>query len=408
MTSVIAITSSDSLIVELESAVAALSGGAALDFCDGIETAISVMRHKTPSLLIVELSESTDVLRSWQRAIEVSDIPCPVIGVIDDDAEMRDELLVEAVRVGFRDFLRRPASAGEIAGILRRVEKSRPEAGDRGRLLAVASTKGGVGKSTIATNTAVHWARTSGKRVLLVDASLQLGVTASLLNLTPTMTIADVAGMSDRLDATMLREVTTRHASGLHVLAAPPNPADAADVDDECMALVLGIAKVAFDLIVVDSFPLLDATTLAIFDRADHVCIVTENSVPTLSGTAAMLRTLDDLDIRQARRSLVLNRFQKCAGSVTASDVENQLGDQVASVIKLDRRVLEAANLGQPIVETNSWLGVARPLRRLSDDLLIRVSAKGPWVAKSVDGGAGDRAASVPVPEHSALEAHGE
>ena len=375
MTQILAVIQSDALEVELNAAVSALSEQTTLNTCPDLASSVSRLRHDAPDMLIVELCEGSEQVREWQHAIEVHEIACPIIGILDDESEGTDELLVEAIRVGFRDFLRRPASAGELAGVIRRIDKAKPEVGSRGRLLAVVSTKGGVGKSTIAINTAVHAAATTNQRVLLVDASLQLGVSASLLNLTPTITIADLASMQDRLDATMLREVTTQHESGLHVLPAPPTPAEASEIDDTCMSVILGVAKSAYDLVIVDSFPLLDATTLAILDRADHVCVVTENVVPTLTGTAAMLKTLDQLDVGTSNRTLVLNRHQRCAGSLSASEVEQQMGEPAAAVIKHDRRVLEAANLGRPIILSRNKMGAARAMRTMANGLLAKVSA---------------------------------
>ena len=375
MTQILAVIQSGSLEVELKAAVSALGEGTTLNTCPDLASSVSRLRHDAPDMLIVELCDGSDQIREWQHAIEVHEIACPIIGILDDESEGTDELLVESIRVGFRDFLRRPASAGELAGVIRRIDKAKPEVSSRGRLLAVVSTKGGVGKSTIAINTAVHAAATTNQRVLLVDASLQLGVSASLLNLTPTITIADIASMQDRLDATMLREVATQHESGLHVLPAPPTPAEASEIDDTCMSIILGVAKSAYDLVIVDSFPLLDATTLAILDRADHVCVVTENVVPTLTGTAAMLKTLDQLDVGTPNRTLVLNRHQRCAGSLSAAEVEQQMGEPAAAVIKHDRRVLEAANLGRPIILSRSRMGVAKAMRAMANGLLAKVSA---------------------------------
>ena len=373
MTHILAVIQSDALEVELSAAVSALGDHVTLTTCPDLASSVSRLRHDAPDLLVVELCEGSDQVRQWQHAIEVHEIACPIIGILDDETDGTDELLVEAVRVGFRDFLRRPASAGELAGVIRRIDRVKPEAAPRGRLLAVVSTKGGVGKSTIAINTAVHAAVTGNQRVLLVDASLQLGVSASLLNLTPTITIADVASMQDRLDATMLREIATQHESGLHVLPAPPTPAEASEIDDTCMSIILGVAKSAYDLVIVDSFPLLDATTLAILDRAEHVCVVTENVVPTLTGTAAMLKTLDQLDVGTSDRTLVLNRHQRCAGSLSAVDVSEQLSEPVAAVIKHDRRVLEAANLGRPIILSPVRWGVAKAMRNMANGLLDKV-----------------------------------
>jgi pilus assembly protein CpaE len=384
MTQILAVIQSESLEVELEAAVSALGETTTLTTCPDLASSVARLRHDAPDLLIVELCESSNQVGEWQHAIEVHDIACPIIGILDDESEGTDELLVESVRVGFRDFLRRPASAGELAGVIRRIDKARPEVAFRGRLLAVVSTKGGVGKSTIAINTAVHAAATGKQRVLLVDASLQLGVAASLLNLVPSLTIADIATMQDRLDATMLREVTTQHESGLHVLPAPPTPAEASEIDETCMSIILGVAKSAFDLVIVDSFPLLDATTLAILDRAEHVCVVTENVVPTLTGTAAMLKTLDQLDVAQQQRTLVLNRYQRCTGSLSASEVSDQLREPVGAVIKHDRRVLEAANLGRPIIRSQNWWGVGGSMRKMADDLVAKTTANQP-IARTSD-----------------------
>ncbi len=190
--------------------------------------------------------------------------------------------------------------------------------------------------------------------------------------------------MQDRLDATMLREVTTKHESGLHVLPAPPTPAEASEIDDTCMSIILGVAKSAYDLVIVDSFPLLDATTLAILDRAEHVCVVTENVVPTLTGTAAMLKTLNQLDVGSTNRSLVLNRYQRCAGSLSATEVSEQLAEPVAAVIKHDRRVLEAANLGRPIILSSGRWGVAKAMRSMANALLASVSANSISTTKTV------------------------
>lgn len=404
MTKILAVTSSDSLRIELDAAAAALGEGTSLDCCADMPTAIAMMRHEAPDVLLLELSGDIETIRGWQHSIEAHEVTCPIVGVLDDDSDGAHSILVEAVRIGVRDFIRRPASAGELVGVLTRVQRPMIHAAQRGRLLAVASTKGGVGKSTIAVNTAVHWANTTKKRVLMVDASLQLGVAASLLNVTPEMTIVDAAAARDRLDGTLLGEIATRHESGLYLLAAPTTPADAAEVDDQCMSVILGVAKSAFDLIIVDSFPLLDATTLAIFDRADHVCVVTENVVPTLTGTAAMLNTLNQLSVDRRQRTLVLNRFQKYSGSLSADDVSEQLGEPIAAVIRQDRQVVEAANVGQPVIAKRRMWGTPKQLRELADLLLDAVSKS---VDRAVEPAAiGDHQADATVEQGVVDEQH--
>ena len=59
-------------------------------------------------------------------------------------------------------------------------------------MVAIFSTKGGVGKSFIAVNAAVGLARIFKERVLLVDADLYYGDVLALLDASTHYTIADV------------------------------------------------------------------------------------------------------------------------------------------------------------------------------------------------------------------------
>ena len=103
--------------------------------------------------------------------------------------------------------------------------------GELGRVVMVFSTKGGSGKSVIASNLAVLLAQRSEKPVVLVDADLQFGDVAVMLKLTPQHTIVDAVGSLDRMDQTMLRSLLTEHSpEGLLVLAAPLEPAFADQV----------------------------------------------------------------------------------------------------------------------------------------------------------------------------------
>ena len=95
-----------------------------------------------------------------------------------------------------------------------------------------------MGKSTTAVNAAVGLAVRHPERVLLIDASLQMGVCASLLDLTPATSLTDVVREKDRLDETLIRQLAVPHKSGLHLLAAPADAVEAGDIDDEVMSRI--------------------------------------------------------------------------------------------------------------------------------------------------------------------------
>ena len=127
------------------------------------------------------------------------------------------------------------------------------------------------------------------ERVLLVDASLQMGVCASLLDLTPTTSLSDVVREKDRLDETLIRQLAMPHSSGLHLLAAPADAVEAADIDDEVISRILTLARHTYDFVMVDTFPMLDRAIVAVLDLSDRAYVVLENVVPTVLGAVKLV-----------------------------------------------------------------------------------------------------------------------
>ncbi len=81
-----------------------------------------------------------------------------------------------------QDFLRRPLSRMDLGQLLHRFhhKPAAPAPLRSGRIVSFLSNKGGVGKSTVSLNVACGLARRHPEQVLLVDASLQMGVAACL------------------------------------------------------------------------------------------------------------------------------------------------------------------------------------------------------------------------------------
>ena len=223
------------------------------------------------------------------------------------------------------------------------------------------SNKGGVGKSTLAVNVGVGLALRHPDRVLLIDASVQMGVCALMLDLHPTASITDAVRQQHRLDETLIRQFATPHASGLHLLAAPDNPMEGAEMDDEIVSRILTLARRAYQYVIVDTFPMLDRINVAVLDLSDRAYLVFENVVPTLQGAVQLLRVLDNLGFPRERRRIVLNRTRRLPGSLRPADVVQRLGHNVDYVLPFDKKVIVAANMGDPFVLHAGRFSTARP-----------------------------------------------
>ena len=75
--------------------------------------------------------------------------------------------------------------------------------------------------------------------MMLVDANLQFGDVAVFLNLQVKNSMIDLAGRAEELDQDILEEVLIAHESGLRVLAAPPRPEMADEIQPDQVQKVL-------------------------------------------------------------------------------------------------------------------------------------------------------------------------
>mgnify|MGYP001800189671 FL=1 len=321
------------------------------DIRQGIESA----RSRRPDIALIEMSGDDAHLRLFVEEVRST---CPETAIAAvfhpstfSESASESDVVIHALRLGVQDFLRRPVSSTDLRQFLhRRMQRSKPTQAAAGTVATVFANKGGVGKTTVSTNLAVALARENPGRVLLIDGSLQLGVCASLLDLEPERTLTDAAHQRDRLDETLIRELAIGHESGLHLLAAPRDAVEATRIDDEVISRVITLARRAFDTVIVDTFPMLDAVMMAVLDLTDIAYLATEAVVPTLRGSAQLMGTLDQLGIPRERRRIVLNRYATFDGNQKPDEVAKRLGQPVDHILPYDRKLLIAANSGEPFV----------------------------------------------------------
>ena len=276
------------------------------------------------------------------------------------------------IRARVQDFLRRPISVGELQETVDRLFK-RPQRGTGalGRVISFMSNKGGVGKSTVSTNVACELARRHPERVLLIDASLQLGVCASALDLEPTQTLTDAAQQLDRLDPILLQQLTLPHPCGLRVLAAPPTVMAAAEVDERVISRVISLARRSYEYVVVDTFPALDGVTMTTLDLSTIVGVITQVVVPVMNGTASLLETLRQLGLEDDRTWVLLNRGQpNFPGQLRVQDIESHLGLALRHHIPYDDKVPSAVNIGEPrVLGASRFSRFRKAIAALVDDI---------------------------------------
>lgn len=286
------------------------------------------------------------------------------------------EVWKHALEAGVRSVVPPTASDEELSATVRRlldrVERTRvnttgddatpPPAARQHRVITVLSPKGGVGKTTVATNLAAGLAAIHPHEVAIVDLDLQFGDVADSFLLDPAHTMADLP--AGPVDAAALKLMLTATSSSVFALCAPDDPAAGEDVPAN--AVIGAIETLTRDLpyVILDTGAGIDAATLLAVERSTDLVFVGSLDVPSIRSVRKLIDALDRLGLTGARRHVVLNRADSRVG-VSVTDVTETLGLPIAVEVPSSSAVPAALNGGAPVVLSDPRSPAAAAFKKL-------------------------------------------
>jgi pilus assembly protein CpaE len=305
----------------------------------------------------------------------------PQLGTVFAVDEVSAEVLQSAIRAGARDTvavgdgLALDQAVGRVGELLSGAPATSVPAVSShraapGRLIVVFSTKGGVGKSTIAINVAVTLARKSAERVALVDTDMNFGDVAVLLGIPPQHTVADAAVSLQLGEGEMLRGLLTRHESGCFVLPAPTEPVLDAPLPGDELVAVCSALQAMCGYVVVDTPTQFDDSVLALVEAADDVLLIGSMDIPSVKNLKIGMRALDLAGIAGPKMRLVLNRANTQV-KLDVREIEQVLGMRADFPIPSDIAVPISVNAGVPVVDHQPKAAVTRAIQQLASQLMV-------------------------------------
>jgi flagellar biosynthesis protein FlhG len=201
--------------------------------------------------------------------------------------------------------------------------------------LVVGGGKGGVGVTTIAVGLSMALARL-GSRVVLVDADIQRPDIATLCQLEPRATIADV--LSSRRT---VHEVLERGPAGIQLLMgewSTSSVPDCSPVAQERLLHELDRLGRHADLVVLDVGNGLNNVVRRFWQAADRALLVTTPDTLSIMDAYAAIKMLA-VDRRELKIEIVVNR----SDSTTAAEVHHRI--ERACERFLDRHVALAGHI---------------------------------------------------------------
>lgn len=369
--------------LDIEVIGGARSGNEALDFCQQEKPDVVIMDINMPDM---DGITATEKIRRKYPYIQVI-----ILSIQSDPSYMRKAMLV-----GARDFLSKPPMLAELTGAIRAAGKvakeekaksaqSFPSGGPSGgpsyssqrqafgKVVVVYSPKGGTGKTTIATNLAIalHSLET---KTALIDANLQYGDVAVLVNEQVKNSILEIAPRVDDLDEDVVQEVMLKHsASGMHILAAPPRPEFANRIVIDQFIKLVQFLKQIYSYIVIDTSSYLSDAVQAALDLADVTILITTQDIPAVKNCHLFLALADGSGIKRGKIIFVMNKFDRRI-SISPERIGENLKQEVVVSIPLDERIASmAVNRGVPFYIDNKAQPIGKSIQSLAESVKSRI-----------------------------------
>jgi pilus assembly protein CpaE len=353
-----------------------------IEVADARELAAVLAARRDVVVAVIDLeTDPDDGLDAWSAAHEGAR-PVPSLLVVkpstldrldtssaghENDEYLTRPYSAESIRWRVEAMCIRSVAVDDGSGPVLQSLISTSDWSHRGELIAIFNPKGGVGKTTLATNLAASLVG-KGRKVLLIDADTVTGHVTTSLGMEGVQSVVDA--WRDELDGgpvLTFDELAAVHSSGLKVLPLASSPIHTEVLEPQRVAGAVTVARRAVDFVIVDLHPSYSPLNRALFDHADRILVPVTPDLPAIRAVVQLRDVADELGMRE-RLVLVVNRANS---GVSVDDLEKAIGIPTFAQIRSDGLLLvKAANEGRTVVDLAPREKITGDFHAIADRIL--------------------------------------
>lgn len=199
------------------------------------------------------------------------------------------------------------------------------------KIITIASVKGGTGKTTTALNLAGTYSLMNKKTLLLdfdlysggIALSLNKDITSDLYKLSYDMSVNEYKNINDYI---------LKYNEFIDIIPAPKDPRYASKIETKYISSILKKVRPKYDVIIIDTSHVLDATNLILFDKSNTIVYVTNNSPLDIKNLKSMITIHKDME--KENYMVVLNESTSKLNEIFSNyDIKNIIKSDINYII---------------------------------------------------------------------------
>ena len=328
---------------------------------------LTEMQNK--SIFLVDLSNTKQEKLDLILKVSQQCPNCKVLALSDNPTV---DLIIRIMRAGAKEFVPIPILKNEFFDSLNKIisQFEEPKKNNKCKIISVFSNKGGIGKTSLATNLALELSKITKESVALIDMNFQMGDITTFLDLKPSFNISYMLENIDKINETFLLSTLEKYKnSSLYILADPPYFKQADNIQPKQITKLFNTLKETFSYIIVDAEASFDGKNIAALDNSDLILLVTVANIPALRNTQRCLELFEKLGYDKNKTQIVVNRYME-NDEIKEDDVEKVLSKSVYWKIPNNYfALMTAINKGVPVSSINANTNIAQSYRDLAQHI---------------------------------------
>lgn len=363
---VILFTAQEDYAVSLRQAVLGVDGVKIVAEVDDTILLAQATERFSADVVLVDLDPLPDEVLPVAGALAMER---PDLSVFAVSESSDGQLILSAMRTGIGEFLTKPIDVELLRLGLEKVAARRKDSRVDGRLITLIGSAGGVGTTILACNLAVELADLVGAdKVALIDLDYRFGQVATLLDVQPSYTIADLTESAEQIESSVIESAMVHHGTGVHVLARPNEFAQADMITAAHCAGVLSALQQMYEYVIVDGPTRFDMGTKAVLDIADLNLLVIQLLVTSIRNVHRIVDEMRIVGFNMDRVKIIANRVGKESGIISADYVKETLNHEIYYSLPDDWPSASGSiNMGVPLIQEYGKSKIRLGVRELAE-----------------------------------------